>query len=149
MDEEKMINNILPLTSAINALIKREWETIDIINSNIVMLNDMANPEVIEILNEMLNDSYIHIGQFEKIIESQLPAAEQIQDGKESAEETLSDEAEDGDVEIEYSAEDEEEEEEEVIEEPDEEFPSDDVPADVADKVEFKQKAVDDENGAK
>ena len=147
---------VLSLTSVLHSLITREWETIDMLNSNIAFFTDQGNEAAVEILSDAINDSYIHVGQFEKLIENNNPAAEQIQDGKEEAESTIketgeTDEAE-TDVEVEFSDEDEDElEEVEVEEESDEiddsEIPPDDVPEELADRIKFKKKVSVEDNG--
>ena len=116
MEENNL--NLLGLTSVLHSLITREWETIDILNSNIAFFTDQGNEAAVEILSDALNDSYIHVGQFEKLIETHNPAAEQIQDGKEEAESTLEDTTEvlpakesEEEVEVEFSNDDEGEEE--------------------------------------
>lgn len=70
----------------ISGLIKSSWSLIDEINQDIIQLNIAGAPELVPVLQEMISDNYIHIGQLEKLLEGPEPAAENIDDGREAAE---------------------------------------------------------------
>lgn len=97
--------------SIIGGLIKSCWTLIDEINADIIQLNITGSEDLVPVLQEMITDNYMHIGQLEKLLEGPEPAAENIDDGREAAEEIESaeEEAEEQEVEL---PEDEEEGEE-------------------------------------
>lgn len=95
------------LSNLINTLVKDEWEAVDGYNSAIATLSDVGGMEdVISVLEDILDEEYVHIGQLESCLSlvSNDPT-EQIDDGSEEGFEQL-ELPEDEDVESEYDEED-------------------------------------------
>lgn len=84
------INGVVAMLSA---LVKSEWDAIDMYNGMISAINDSNEPtkdQIINILKDIASEEYIHVGQLEKAIESINPvAATSIPDGKKEADEEL------------------------------------------------------------
>lgn len=84
----------------LNTLIADEWESVSKIRGALSLLQSLdSNHELEDIFNDILNDYLIHIGQLEKGLQTVVPAAVRIEDGKEEAEKQL-EEIPDDDVEV-------------------------------------------------
>ena len=81
--------------SLVGDLIKRLWEQIDVINSDIVQLNVNGDDSMVPVLSEILSDTYMHIGQLEKLLEGPVPEAENLDAGREAAEDIPEEDEED------------------------------------------------------
>ena len=77
----------LTLSAVLSDLIQKEWANIDVINGSLIMAQQLNNTELNDVLNMMLDDSYTHIGQFEGLLQNEIPEAEAIDDAKDSTEE--------------------------------------------------------------
>ena len=77
------------LTMMISDAIKAEWDTINQYNSMIATLKEENKNEVIDILNDIVNEEMIHVGQLQKVLELINPDFDNIEKGKEEAEEQL------------------------------------------------------------
>lgn len=76
-------DNSLEMSNMISAMIKGEWDAVDIYNSMLTSIKEMTNDtEVIDLLTEIVNEEYVHIGQLEKLLQSKNPTAVGIEDGK-------------------------------------------------------------------
>lgn len=124
------------VSAIISDLVRREWESIDLINSYLVVSQEYDLPELQSVLNSFLDDHYIHIGQLEGVLEGKVPEAEQIDDAK--------DEAGEEEIEVEEEPVEEVPEEEDEIDDADVFFPDDDIPVDVADEIDFSDKKEED-----
>lgn len=70
--------------SIIGGLIKTYWSLIDEINSDIIQLNIAGADDMVPVLNDMISDAYMNIGQLEKLLEGPAPESVSIDDGREA-----------------------------------------------------------------
>jgi len=123
------VSNVTMITSLISALIKDEWEAIDGYNQAIVSLSAQGeNKDVIDTLNDIIGEEYVHIGQLEKTLQGLIPEAEENMSKGE-------DEAEEEDFEDEEESEEDDDDESE--DESEEDWPEDDIPMEIANKINF------------
>ena len=90
LTEEEHVSNVsnddLGLTSLVSTLIKHEWESIDLYNSILLTFRQANNQEAEEILNNIINDDYVHVGQLEKLAQLINPLANNIELGQQETE---------------------------------------------------------------
>lgn len=90
LTEDDHISNVsnddLGLTSLVSTLIKHEWESIDLYNSILLTFRQANNQEAEEILNEIINDDYVHVGQLEKLAQLINPLVNNIELGQQETE---------------------------------------------------------------
>lgn len=79
-------NDDLGLTSLVSTLIKHEWESIDLYNSILLTFRQANNQEAEEILNNIINDDYVHVGQLEKLAQLINPLVNNIELGQQETE---------------------------------------------------------------
>lgn len=79
----------LIVSNLISTLIKAEWDIVDLYNSMLITIQDRKVDDVIQIFENNISDHYIHIGQLEKLLQSFNTYADDIDDGKESVEDVL------------------------------------------------------------
>ena len=88
--EEEHVSNVsnddLGLTSLVSTLIKHEWESIDLYNSILLTFRQANNQEAEEILNNIINDDYVHVGQLEKLAQLINPLVNNIELGQQETE---------------------------------------------------------------
>ena len=88
MDESIMAQT--NMADLLNSLIHEEWEAVARIRGAISVIQSLGdNKELDEIFQDILNDNMIHIGQLEKSLQTLVPEAAKIEDGREEAEEKL------------------------------------------------------------
>lgn len=80
---------LMAVNSMISNLIQNKWQAIDLINGNITALQQYDRPDVIAVLNDMISDNYVHIGQLEKVLEMGNPGANNIEAGKADVEDVV------------------------------------------------------------
>lgn len=73
-DEDQMLINIL------TAAIKGEWDAIELYNSIISSIDD---EEAVKVLQDIVSEEYVHVGQLEKLLQDRNNASLAIDDGKE------------------------------------------------------------------
>lgn len=83
---EEVHDDNLGDVSLISALIKGEWETIDLYNSIILNFRQVGNKEAETVLGDIVSEEYIHIGQLEKLAQMINPVANSIETGQQEAE---------------------------------------------------------------
>ncbi len=83
---EEVHDDNLGDASLISALIKGEWETIDLYNSIILNFRQVGNKEAETVLGDIVSEEYIHIGQLEKLAQMINPVANSIETGQQEAE---------------------------------------------------------------
>ena len=81
-DEDQILTNLLTAT------IKGEWDAVELYNS---ILGSIDDEEAIKVLNEIVSEEYVHIGQLEKLLQDRNNASLAIEDGKEHDEHDLED----------------------------------------------------------
>ena len=90
LTEEEHVSNVsnddLGLTSLVSTLIKHEWESIDLYNSILLTFRQANNQEAEEILNNIINDDYVHVGQLEKLAQLINPLVNNIELGQQETE---------------------------------------------------------------
>ena len=69
--------------------INKKWDSISNFKSIIVNLQAEGYDDMIDVINSILEDENNHVGQLQKLVEILNPEAEEIEVGKEEAEETL------------------------------------------------------------
>ncbi len=69
--------------------INKKWDSISNFNSIIVNLQAEGYDDMIDVINSILEDEHNHVGQLQKLVEILNPEAEEIEVGKNEAEETL------------------------------------------------------------
>lgn len=85
--EESELENI-GVAGLINLLIRDEWEAIDAYQSAIATITE-THPEIVEILDDILTEEMIHVGQLQKALTLVQPESMAIADGENEAEEQL------------------------------------------------------------
>lgn len=90
LSEDVAINQVsnddLSLTSLVNTLIKNKWDSIDLFNSILLSFRQANNTEAESILNDIINEEYVHVGQLEKLAQLINPVAGNIEDGQHETE---------------------------------------------------------------
>lgn len=90
LSEDVAINQVsnddLSLTSLVNTLIKNKWDSIDLFNSILLSFRQANNTEAESILNDIINEEYVHVGQLEKLAQLINPVAENIENGQHETE---------------------------------------------------------------
>lgn len=104
LTEDADINNMA--YNILSGLLNDKFESIANYNSIIASINDQ---EVIDILQEIVEEEYIHIGQLQKILLDKSPvenAEELVDQGAEEVEEPVEEEQKDESLKEDYSPED-------------------------------------------
>ena len=70
------------ISSMISELIKKEWEICDAINGSLIFAQEVNDTELESLLNDLLTDHYMHIGQLEGRVQAVVPEADAIDDGR-------------------------------------------------------------------
>lgn len=90
LEEEENLSNVsnddLGLSSLVSTLIKHEWESIDLYNSMLLSFRQANNKEAEEILNEIISEDYVHVGQLEKLAQMINPLVNNIDLGQQETE---------------------------------------------------------------
>lgn len=85
MDDGKVIaDDNLIISNMLSSAIKGEWEAIDLYNG---LLGAIEDEEVIDTINDIINEEYVHIGQLEALLQSKVSIASGIDDGREHEDE--------------------------------------------------------------
>ena len=79
----------LQVGNLISSMIRTEWDSVDLYNAMLITLEDQNRSDIIDIVNNIISDHYIHIGQLEKALQLINVNAEDIEDGKDSIEDTV------------------------------------------------------------
>ena len=80
------------ISSLINNLIIDEYEAIEAYNSVIVsMQNEGCSDDVINVLNDIVSEENVHVGQLQEVLKRYSTNADKIEDGVEEAKEQLDD----------------------------------------------------------
>ena len=91
LDEDFDTGGKLAISNMISSLIKGEWDAVELYNSTLVTLsspNDFANnlnsniADVKQVIEDIIKEEYIHIGQLEKLLQSKDANSAHIEDGK-------------------------------------------------------------------
>lgn len=77
------------LVDIIISSINSKWDSIRSLNSLIVNLDDEGYEEFIPVIEDILDDENINIGQLQHLVEVLSPNTSSIEDGKEEAADTL------------------------------------------------------------
>ena len=78
------------ISMIINNLIKDEYEAIDAYNSAITTFKDVGkSDEAISVLNDIVAEENIHVGQLQRLMELFDPNADKVSDGVEEADEQI------------------------------------------------------------
>lgn len=81
------------ISQMLSDLIKDEWEAIDGYNSTITTLRELGgHDDIIKVLEDIATEEMVHVGELEHCLELIKPQAQQIEDGKEEAAETIKNE---------------------------------------------------------
>ncbi len=81
------------ISQMLSDLIKDEWEAIDGYNSTITTLRELGgHDDIIKVLEDVATEEMVHVGELEHCLELIKPQAQQIEDGKEEAAETIENE---------------------------------------------------------
>lgn len=75
------------------AAINKKWDNVIDLNSVIATLQDQGYDEYIPIIDSIIDDEHNHIGQLQQLIEMLSESAEEIEVGKEEAEEMMANDA--------------------------------------------------------
>lgn len=89
MEEEPEMGIETGLSDIVISFINKKWENVSDLNSIIVMLKDTGYDEYVPVIEDILEDENNHIGKLQHIIELLTPAASNIDDGKQEAEEII------------------------------------------------------------
>jgi hypothetical protein len=69
-------------SSLVNTLIKNKWDSIELFNSILLSFRQANNNDAEQILSDIINDEYVHVGQLEKLAQLINPLADRIDDGQ-------------------------------------------------------------------
>lgn len=88
IDKEAVDNGI---ASMINNLIVDEFDAIEGYNSAIATVKELLpeDDSAIVVLNDILNEENVHVGQLQELLKTVSPSANEIESGKEEAQEVL------------------------------------------------------------
>lgn len=84
--EVKVDVESIPLSAMLNQLIKSEWDAIDLYNGMLASLVEENDNHVVEVINDIISEEYVHVGQLEKLLQDINPVAVEIEAGKGEAE---------------------------------------------------------------
>lgn len=70
------------MSNMISAMIKGEWDAVELYNGMLAILKDMNDSELVSVITEIVNEEYVHIGQLEKLLQAKNPTATSIEAGK-------------------------------------------------------------------
>ena len=79
------------ILNIVSNMIKSEWETVEQYNSLLATITSMGQSnynlisdtaDIVQVVNDIVKEEYIHIGQLEKLVQSKIPASAHIEDGK-------------------------------------------------------------------
>lgn len=79
----------IQMGNLISQMIRSEWDSVDLYNSMLLTLEEQHQDELAGILNTIITDHYANIGQLEKALQILNSQAQNIELGKEEAEEVL------------------------------------------------------------
>lgn len=98
MDNDLMKDGI---RNQLNDFIKQTWEVIGNYQNAITSLQTLENQgEIIPIIEDIISDNMIHVGQLQKALELMVPEViDKISEGEKQAELTLSEEPDEGELE--------------------------------------------------
>lgn len=91
-EDENIVANEDKFTASnlISTLIKTEWDSVDLYNSILLTISNEGIKDVDNILNDIISNHYIHIGQLEKALQYvNNDAMLNIEDGKDIADDVL------------------------------------------------------------
>lgn len=77
------------LADVVIASINKKWDSIRDLNSIIVTMKDKGYIDYISIIEDILEDENNHIGKLQHIVEELSPVTNNIEDGKQEAEELI------------------------------------------------------------
>ena len=86
--DEPVIDGI-QMGNLISQMIRSEWDSVDLYNSMLLTLQEQHQDELAGILSTIITDHYANIGQLEKALQILNSQAQNIELGKEEAEEVL------------------------------------------------------------
>lgn len=89
IQEEPIVPKIdeLQIGNLISQLIRTEWDSVDLYNSILLTVQDEHRDDVEAILNDIIANHYINIGQLESVLQDVNSQSEFIDAGKEGTEE--------------------------------------------------------------
>lgn len=80
----------LQASNLISSMIRSEWDSVDLYNAMLITLNDQKRDDIISIIDDIISNHYIHIGQLEKALQMINDYADDIDVGKEDVDVTIS-----------------------------------------------------------
>ena len=99
--DQNLLND--SVRAQLNNFIQKTWETIDEYQASVTGLQELKNQEeIIPIIEDIISDNMIHIGQLQKALELVSPEVlDKIKEGEQAAEETLGTDLDEVPVEVE------------------------------------------------
>ena len=91
LDEDLDLEGKLMISNMLQSLIKGEWDAIELYNSTLATLSSTQNfsnnlnadvADVKAVIEDIVKEEYIHIGQLEKILQTKDENSTHIEDGK-------------------------------------------------------------------
>lgn len=89
IETEPTVGVEVGLADIIISSINKKWDNVRDLNTIIVNLEEYGYGEYSAIIEEILEDENNHIGKLQYIVEQLTPAAENIDDGKQEAEDII------------------------------------------------------------
>lgn len=83
--------DVFQTSNLLTSMIKSEWDCVDLFSSILISIEDQHKNLVSDIIENIISDHYIHIGQLEKALQLVNTNADGIEDGKEDAEDIILD----------------------------------------------------------
>lgn len=77
-------------SNLISALIKTEWDSVDLYNSILLTATNDGLSDVVAVLNDIVSNHYVHIGQLEGLLGLVNDNVDSIEDGQEMVDDLIS-----------------------------------------------------------
>lgn len=77
-------------SNLISALIKTEWDSVDLYNSILLTATNDGLSDVVAVLNDIVSNHYVHIGQLEGLLGLVNDNVDNIEDGQEMVDDLIS-----------------------------------------------------------
>ena len=77
-------------SNLISALIKTEWDSVDLYNSILLTATNDGLSDVVAVLNDIVSNHYVHIGQLEGLLGMVNDNVDSIEDGQEMVDDLIS-----------------------------------------------------------
>ena len=77
-EDNIMLKDNQQLSNLITQMIQQEWQSVDFYNGMLITLQEYNSPELVQVIDDIVNQHYTSIGQLENVLQSVNPIAELI-----------------------------------------------------------------------